>query len=95
MQARLFQNRLLNTQMIQLIFTKILENKIEKKKRQIFIGFHDVIAEILSNKKLQATVTSIYQKQKAKHFSCSFLKSYFASPKNIGLYTTHYIIMNN
>ena len=42
---------LLNTQMIWMIFTKILKNKIVNKNRKMLIAFDDLIADRLRNKK--------------------------------------------
>ena len=42
---------LFNTQIIWMIFTKILKNTIQIKKRKKFIAF-DMIADMLSNKNL-------------------------------------------
>ena len=43
--------RLLNTQMIWMIFLKILKNKNLNKNRKMLIAFDDLIADLLSNKK--------------------------------------------
>ena len=43
---------LLNTQITWMIFIKTLKNKTQIKKRKILIVFDDMIADILSNKKL-------------------------------------------
>ena len=58
---------LLNTQMIRVIFAKILKNIIHiyknieeynpNKKRKILIMFDDIIADMLSNKKRNLIVT--------------------------------------
>ena len=58
---------LLNTQMMRVIFAKILKNIIHiyknigeynpNKKRKILIIFDDIIANMLSNKKLNLIVT--------------------------------------
>ena len=46
----MIQKLLLNTTMIWMIFMRILKNT--NKKRKILIAFDDMIAEMLSNKKL-------------------------------------------
>ena len=43
--------------MIWVIFIKILKNTIHIKKRKILIIFDDLIADVLSNKKLNLIVT--------------------------------------
>ena len=51
---------LLNTRMIWVIFIKILKNTIQIKTRKILIVFDDMIADILSNKKLNSIVTELF-----------------------------------
>ena len=48
---------LLNTQIIWIIFTKILTNAIQIRNIKILILFDDMIADMLSNKKLNPIVT--------------------------------------
>ena len=48
---------LLSTQMIWVIFIKILKKKIQIKKEKVRLVFDDMIADILSNKKLNLIVT--------------------------------------
>ena len=43
--------------MIWIIFKKTLKNATEKKKRKILIVFDDMIANMLSNKKINPIVT--------------------------------------
>ena len=53
---------LLNTRMIWMIFMKILKNTVEIRNtnyKLIFL-FDDLIADMLSNKKLQQTVTELF-----------------------------------
>ena len=53
---------LLNTRMIWMIFMKILKNTVEIRNtnyKLIFV-FDDLIADMLSNKKLQQTVTELF-----------------------------------
>ena len=56
---------------------KILKNSINIKKQKILNVFNDMIAYMLSNKKLNPVVT----------------ESHFIIPKNIGLNSTHYFLM--
>ena len=51
---------LLNTRMIWVIFIKILKNTIQIKTRKILIVFDYMIADILSNKKLNPIVTELF-----------------------------------
>ena len=49
---------LLNIQMISIIFIIILKNT--NKKREKFIIFEDMIADMLTNKKLNPIVTKVF-----------------------------------
>ena len=49
---------LLNIQMISIIFITILKNT--NKKREKFIIFEDMIADMLTNKKLNPIVTEVF-----------------------------------
>ena len=46
--------------MICKMFTKILKNIIQEKKRKLLIGFDDVIADMINNKKLNPVVTELF-----------------------------------
>ena len=50
---------LLNTQIICKMFIKTLKNTIQEKKTQSIIVFDDMIADIISNKKLNLVVRII------------------------------------
>ena len=50
---------LLNTQMIWMIFIKILKNTIQIKKSEILIVFDDIVADMLNNKKLNPIITEL------------------------------------
>ena len=63
--------------MIWMIFIKILKNTIHPNKPKIFIVFDDMIADMLSNKKLNPIVTELFLRgKKLKHFSCFVLHSF-------------------
>ena len=53
-------NLLLNTQMIWMIFIKNTEEYSPNKKRKILIVFDYIIADILSNRKLNLIVTELF-----------------------------------
>ena len=69
-----------------MIFIKILKNT--DKKRKILIVFDDMIADMLSNKKLNPIVTELFIRGRKLNIS-----SYFAIPKNIRLNSRHYFVM--
>ena len=53
------QKFFLNTQIIWMIFIKILKKTIQIRNRKILIVFDDMITDMLSNKKLNPIVTKI------------------------------------
>ena len=80
--------------MIRVIFIKILKNTIQTKKPKNPIVFDDMIADMLSNKRLNPIVTELYIRGKKLNISLVFIiQSYFVVPKNIRLNSTHYFVM--
>ena len=70
---------------------KKIEEYNPNKKRKIF---DDMIADVLSNKKLNPVVTELLIRDtKLDIFLVFITQSRFAVPKNIGLNTTHNFIM--
>ena len=62
-------------------------------ERKILITF-DMIADMLSNKKLYPIVTELFIRGRKLNISLVFIaQSYFAVPRNIRLNSTHYFIM--
>ena len=60
------------------------------KKRKILIVFDDMITDMLSNKKLNPTVTELFIKGIRLNISPVFItQSYIAVPRNIRLNFTH------
>ena len=80
-----------------MIFTKILKNTIQiKNVNEILMVFDDMIADILSNKKLNPIVTELLIRGRKLNISLvSMTQSYFCSKKKhiIRLNCTHYFIM--
>ena len=63
------------------------------KKRKKLIVFDDMIADVLSNKKLYPIVTESFIRGRKLSNSLDFItQSYFAFPKNIRLNSMHYFI---
>ena len=84
---------LLNIQTIWLIFVKHLRYN-PNKRRKILIAFDDMIADMLSNKRLSPIVTEWFVRGWKLNISLAFFtQSYFAVPKDIRLNATHYFIM--
>ena len=64
------------------------------KNRKIFIAFDNMIADMLSNKRLNPTVTEVFIRSRKLNIYLVFItQPYFAVPKNIRLNSPHYFIM--
>ena len=73
---------------------KNIEEYNPSKKRKILIVFHDIIADMLSHKKLNPIVTEIIIRGRKLNISLVFVTQfYFAVPKYIRLNCAHYFIM--
>ena len=73
---------------------KNIEEYNPSKKRKILIVFDDMIADMLSNKKLNPIVTELFIRGRKLNISLVFItQSYFAVPKDIRLNDMHYYIM--
>ena len=75
----------------------IYENNEEynsNEQRKLLIVFDDMIADMLSNKKLNPIVIQkLIRGRKLNIFFVFMAQSYFSVPKNIRLNSTHYLIM--
>ena len=77
-----------------MIFIKILKNTTQKKKRRILIVFDDMIADMLSKKKINPIVTELFIRgRKLNIFHVFITQCFFAVPKDIRLNSMHYFIM--
>ena len=75
---------LLNTQIIWTIFIKNVEEYNPNKKRKLLIVFDYMIADMVSNKKLNTITTELFIRGRKLNISLVFItQSYFAVPKNI------------
>ena len=73
---------------------KNIEDYNPNKKRKTLIVFDNMIADMLSNKKLNPIVTELFIRGRKLNISLVFItQSYFAVPKNIRLNSTHYFVM--
>ena len=73
---------------------KNIEEYNPNKKRKILMAFDDMIADILSNKKLNPIVTELFIRGRKLNISLVFItQSYFAVSKHIRLNSTNYFIM--
>ena len=79
--------------MIWITFTKILENTIQIRKVKYLFFFDDMVANMLSNKKLNQVVTELFIRGRKLNISLVFItRSHFAVPKKIKLNSNHYFI---
>ena len=73
---------LLNTQMIWMIFIKILKKIIRIKKYKIVMVFDDMVADMLSDKRLNPIVTELFFKGRKLKIPLVFIThSYFPVQK--------------
>ena len=73
---------------------KNIEEYNPNKKRKILIVFDDIIADMVSNKKLNPVVTELFIRRRKLNISLVFITQfYFAVPNNIRLNSTHYFVM--
>ena len=72
---------------------KSTEDYNPNKRRKILIVFDDIIADILSSRKLNSIVTEFIRGRKLNISLAFITQSYFAVPKDIRLHSTHYFIM--
>ena len=62
------------------------------RKRKIFIVY--MIADIITNKKIQAIIKEFFIRCRKVNISLVFItQSYFSVPKDVRLNSTHYLIM--
>ena len=73
---------------------KDIEEYNLNKKRKFFFFFDDMIANMLSNKKLNPIVTELFIRgRKLNIYLVFIIQSYFTVPKNIRPNSRHYLIM--
>ena len=64
------------------------------RKRKILIVFDDMIADIMTNKKLQSKIKELFIRCRKLNISLVFItQSFFSAPKDVRLNSTHYLIM--
>ena len=64
------------------------------RKRKVLVVFNDIIADIMTNKKVQAVVKELFIRCKKLNISLVFIaQSYFSVPKVVRINSTHYLIM--
>ena len=84
---------LLTIQTICEMSAKVLKNTIQEKERKILIA-SDMIADMISNKKLNPIVTKLFTRGRKLNVSrVCISQAYFKVPKDVRLNFTHYFIM--
>ena len=80
---------------MQNVYKNIEEYNLEKKI-EVLIAFDDMIADMISNKKLNPVVVELLIRGKKLNVSIVFItKSYFKVPKDVRLNTIDFFIMKN
>ena len=75
------------------VFTNI-DNYSKKRKQKVLIVFDDMIADIMSSKKFKAIIKELFIRCRKLNISIVFItQSYFRTPKDARLNSTHYVIM--
>ena len=89
----MIQKHLQNIHNVWMILIIILMITTHQEKN-ILIVFDYMIADIMSNNKFQAMVKELFVRCKKLNISLVFIsQSYFYVPKEVKLYSTHYLIM--
>ena len=64
------------------------------RKRKILIGFHDMIADIMTNKKFQAIIKELFIRCRKLNILLVFItQSFFSVAKDVRLNSTYYLIL--
>ena len=73
---------------------KNIDDYNPNRRRKILIVLDDMIADIMTNKKFQATIKELFIRCRKINISLVLItQSYFSIPKDIRLNSTHYVIM--
>ena len=73
---------------------KNIDDYNTKWKRRVLIVFHDMIADIMTNKKFQSIIKELFIICRKLNISFVFItQSYFKTPKDARLNSTHYLLM--
>ena len=77
----------------------VYENIVDYKpsrKRKILIVFDDMIADIMTIKTFQAIIRELFIRYRKLNISLAFIMQfYFSVLKNVGLNSTHHLIMKS
>ena len=71
-----------------------INNYNKKRDKKVLIIFDDMIADIMRSEKFKAIVKELFIRCRKLHISIVFItQSYFRTPKDARLNSTHYILM--
>ena len=71
-----------------------IDNYNLKRKRKILIVFGDMIADIMTNKKIQSIIKDLFIRCRKQNISLVFIiQSYFFGLKDVRLISTQYLIL--
>ena len=63
-----------------------IDNYNPNRKRKILIVFHDMIADIVTNKRFQSIIKELFIRCRKQNISLAFItQSYFSVPKDVRL----------
>ena len=75
------------------VFTNI-DNYNKKRKRKVLIVFDDMMTDIMSSKKLKSIIKELFIRCRKLNISIVLItQSYFRTPKDARINSTHYVIM--
>ena len=75
------------------VFTNI-DDYNKQRKRRVLIIFDDMIADIMSSKNFKAIIKELFIRCRTLNISIVFItQSYFRTPRDARLKSTHYVIM--
>ena len=73
---------------------KNIDDYNTKRKRRVLIVFDNMIADIMTNKKFQSIIKELFIRRRKLNISIVFItQSYFNTPKDARLNSTHYLLM--
>ena len=73
---------------------KNVQDYIPRKNCKVLIGFDDMVADMINNKKLNLIVTELFIRDRKLNISIAFITpSYFKVLKDLRLNSTHFFIM--
>ena len=71
-----------------------INNYNKNRDKKLLIVFDDMIADIMSSKKFKAIIKELFIRCRKLNISIVFItQSYFRTPKDVRLKSTHYVIM--